>query len=160
MNQLENLLGGRLKQEVQDFTNRYQQGSPMEGYSDQEAMQHYQQIAPNLSPGAYQQAAEQMLSQMSPEQRMQLGQQLQQQAMQQGHQLPALQAGPQQYQSPGPLAQLLTQFHQQQPGLLGQLLGGKGSQGGTTGQLFDSPIAKMALAGIAAFGAKQMLGKI
>lgn len=160
MNQLENVLGGGLNQEVQDFAHRYEQGSPTEGYSDQEAMQRYQQIAPKLSPGAYLQAAGQTLSQMSPEQRTQLGQQLQQQASQQGISFPAVQSAPQQHQSPGPLAQVLTQFHQQQPGLLGQLLGGKGSQGGSTDQIFDSPLAKMALAGIAAYGAKQMLGKL
>jgi hypothetical protein len=160
MNLLENLFGGGQQgqqQDYQDFINRYQQGSPMEGYSGQEAMQRYQQVAPQMPAGDYQQAAEQMLSQMSPEQRMQFGQYVQQQAMQQGYQFPATQMPPEQYQNSGQLAQAMTQMHQQQPGLLGQLLGGGGSNGGSLGQMLDNPLAKMALAGIAAYGAKQML---
>ncbi len=160
MNMLENLLGGgQQKQEFQDFAQRYQQGSPMEGYSEQEAMQRYQQIAPQLPAGEYQQAAEQMLSQMTPEQRLQFGQYVQQQAAQQGYQFPAAQMAPEQYQNTGSLAQAMTQLHQQQPGLLGQLLGGGGGNGGSAGQMLNNPLAKMALAGIAAYAAKQMLGR-
>jgi secreted protein with Ig-like and vWFA domain len=89
MNLLQDLLGGgQKKEEYQDFVNRYQQGQPSEGYTGQEAAQRYQQVATQLPPAAYQQAAEQAFAQMSPEQRMQLAQMLQQQAMQQGSSSP------------------------------------------------------------------------
>jgi hypothetical protein len=160
MNLLENLFGGhQQRQDTQDFINRYQQGSPTEGYTGQEALQRYQQIAPQLPPNQYQQAAEQAFNQMSPEQRTQFMQYLQQQAMQQGYQLPAQQMPQQQNQNAGQLAQMVTQMHQQQPGVLGQLLGGGGGGGGEMGQMLENPVAKMALAGIAAYAAKQVLGR-
>jgi hypothetical protein len=46
------------QQEYQDFVGRYQQGAPHEGYTDQEVMQRYQQVAPNLSPQEYQAAGQ------------------------------------------------------------------------------------------------------
>ncbi len=163
MNLLDDLLGGgQQKQEIQDFVNRFQQGKPTEGYSGQEALQRYQQVATNLPAGDYLQAAEQMLSKMTPEQRTQLSQYIEQQASQQGQKLPAPQASSGQQQNGGGLAQVLTQLHQQQPGLLGQILGGSSGSGnsGGMGQMLDNPIAKMALAGIAAYGAKQVLSKV
>lgn len=159
MNLLQDMFGGGQQgqqHEVQDFIKRYEQGSPAEGYSAQEAAQRYQQIAPQMPAGNYQQAAEQMLSQMTPEQRTQFAQFVQQQAGQQGVQFPAAQMSPQQFQNPGPLAQAMTQMHQQQPGLLGQLLGG--GNGGME-QMMSNPLVKMALAGIAAYGAKQMMSR-
>jgi hypothetical protein len=60
------------------------------------------------------------------------------------------------------LAQLLGGLHQQ-PGLLGQLLGGGaggllgGGGGGGTGGMLGNQLAKAALAGIAAMAAKRML---
>jgi hypothetical protein len=158
--------GGQQRQEMQNFVNRFEQGRPTEGYSGQEALQRYQQVAPNLPAGDYLQAAEQMLSQMTPQQRAELEQYLQQQASQQGVQLPSAQNTPQQpSHSTGGLAQLLTQLHQQQPGLLGQLLGGgsgNGRQGGNggMGQMLENPVAKMALAGIAAYAAKRAIGRL
>ena len=63
-------------------------------------------------------------------------------------------------QDAGYLAQATGRLHQQQPGILGQLLGGAlggGGGGGNQGML-ESPIAKAALAGIAAMAVKQMMG--
>src|SRR5918911_2935357 len=123
------------QQDYQDFVGRYQQGQPHEGYPDQEVVQRYQQVAPNLSPQEHQAAAEQSYTRLSPQERMQLGQYLQQQA-------PGFGQGvsPQQYQDPGYLAQMTAQMHQQQPGLLSGLLGGGGGGG--------NPPLKGALAGI------------
>src|ERR671939_41497 len=129
MNMLEQLLGGgQQRQEYQDFTQRYDQGAPWQGISDQEAYTRFQQVAPQLPPDMYQQSAQQAFERLSPDQRLQLGQYLQQQ--------------------------------EQQPGILGQLLGGAlggGGSGGSQGML-ESPIAKAALAGIAAMAVKQMMG--
>ena len=133
------------QQEYQDFASRYQQGPPHEGYTDQEVMQRYQQVAPNLSPQEYQAAAEQSYARLSPQERMQLGQYLQQQA-------PGFGQGvsPQQYQDPGYLAQVTAQIHQQQPGLLSTLLGGGG--GGS------NPLMKGALAGIVGAAVSRAMG--
>jgi hypothetical protein len=60
MNMLEQLLGGgQQQQEYRDFTQRYDQGAPWQGISDQEAYSRFQQIAPQLPPGMYQQSAQQ-----------------------------------------------------------------------------------------------------
>jgi hypothetical protein len=64
--------------------------------------------------------------------------------------------GPQAYQDSGYLAQQATQLHEQQPGLLGQLLGGGG--GGGSGGVLANPAVKAALSGIAAMAVSNALG--
>lgn len=153
MSFLQQLLGSsQHRQDYQDFVNRYQQGAPAEGYSDQEVANRYQQVAPQLPQQDYIQAAEAAFERMSPDERSKFGQFLQQQAQQQNIVAPNAQAAtPQQLQNPGFLAQLTGQVHQQAPGLLGQLLGG-GSGGG-----LNNTIAKAALAGITAMAAQRMM---
>ena len=160
MNMLEQLLGGgQQQQEYQEFTQRYDQGAPWQGISDQEAYNRFQQVAPQLPPEMYQQSAQQAFARLDPQQRVQLAQYLQQQAQQQNVQFPH-QGGMEAFQDPGYLAQVTGQMHQQQPGILGQLLGGALGAGGGAGSqsMLDSPIAKAALAGIAAMAVKQMMG--
>lgn len=167
MNLLEQVLGGgqQQQQEYQDFTQRYDQGPPWQGISDQEAYSRFQQVAPQLPPAMYQQSAQQAFERLDPRQRMQLAEYLQQQAQQQNVPFPH-QGGMDAFQDPGYLAQVTGQMHQQQPGILGQLLGGAlgggggGGGGGGAGSqsMLDSPIAKAALAGIAAMAVKQMMG--
>jgi len=178
------------QQQYESFVNRYQQGAPAEGYSNQEVMQQYQQVVPQLSPQQFQQAAAQAFANLSPDQRMQFAQMLQQQAQQQGLNVPMQQNVA---QDPNMLAQMTTQVHQQSSGLLGSLLGGLTGQGGGGGQTwqtldpqtrdlfirtwgnraqeewekenakanspFHSPVAKAALAGIAAMAMKSLIGK-
>ncbi len=152
--------GGQFNpQEMQDFVQRYQQGSPSDGYSDQEAVQRFQQVAPQLPPQEFQASAQQAFEQLDPQQRMQLGQQLVQSAQQQGVQIP--QQGTN-FQDSGSLAQMVTNVHQQSPGLLPQLLGAgrsSGQAGGQSAGLLSSPIAKVALAGIAAMAAQRMMSR-
>jgi Ricin-type beta-trefoil lectin domain-like len=151
MGLLDALLGDpSQQQDYQDFAGRYQQGPPHEGYTDQEVLQRYQQVAPNLSPQEYQAAAEQAYARLSPHERLQFGQHLQQQAQQRGYTGFGMGAAAEQYQDPAYLAQATTQLHQQQPGLLGALLGGGGGGG--------NPLAKAALAGIAATAVSKALG--
>jgi hypothetical protein len=163
MSFLDSLLGGGQRQELQEFTQRYDQGAPWQGISDQEAYNRFQQVAPQLPPQVYQQSAQQAFERLDPQQRMQLGQYLQQQAQQQNVPFPH-QGGQEAFQDPGYLAQVTGQMHQQQPGILGQLLGGAlgmgggGGGGGGSQSMLDSPIAKAALAGVAAMAVKQMMG--
>lgn len=168
MNMLENLLGGQQQGDYQNFANRYDQGAPEEGYSGQEVMDRYSQIAPNLPFNNYTQAAEQAFERMSPQQRQEFGQFLQQQAQQHNIDIPQFSQGTSssQFQNSGFLAQALGSLHQQQPGLVGQLLGGVmgggsgniGSSGGGASGILGNPAAKAALAGIAAMAVKQFMG--
>ena len=149
--------GGQRREEYQDFVNRYDTGAPWDGISDQEAYSRYQQVAPQLPPDMYQQSAQDAFSRLTPQQRMQLGQYLQQQSRQQNFNIPDLNRDgiDDRFQDPAYLARATGQLNQQQPGILGDLLGGGG--GGGQGML-QSPIAKAALAGIAAMAVKNMMG--
>jgi hypothetical protein len=154
MNLLENLLGnGQKQQQAQDFSNRFQQGPPDTGYSEHEAQQYYQQIAPQLPAEQYQAAAQQAFEKMSPQDRQTFAQYLHEQAQQQGQAIPGMAPGQYgQYQDPNALARVATQLHQQQPGMLSQILGGGGQSGGM------NPLAKVALGGIAAMAVKNLMG--
>ncbi len=156
MNILQTILGGgQQQQDYQGFVNRYEQGHPSEGYADQEVMDRYQQVAPNLSPAQYQQAAQQSFERMSPQERMQFGQYMQQQAQQSGYPPPFPDANQDgvddRYQDPHYLGQTMGRMQQQHPDMLHQIL----SPGGALG----NPLAKAAVAGIAALAVKQFLGR-
>jgi hypothetical protein len=161
MNLLQNILsGGPQRDDYDDFVQRYEQGHPAEGYSDEEVVNRYQQVSELASPEVYQQSAEEAFARLSPGEREEFAVHLQQQAQQQGVQLPggAQGASMQGFQDPGQLAQITSQLHQEQPGMLGQLLGGGGGSGGLGGML-GNPIAKAALAGITAMAAKRFMGR-
>ena len=169
MDMLAQLLGGgQQRQQYQDFVDRYDQGAPWDGIDDREAYDRYSEVAPRIPPQVYQESAQEAFSRLSPQQRMQLGRYLQQQARQQG--LPSQDLNrdgiDDRFQDPGFLAQATGRLEQQQPGILGQLLGGGGGAGpggmGTGGGLggggmLESPIAKAALAGITAMAVKRMM---
>jgi hypothetical protein len=152
MGLLDNLMGNpQVQQQMQTYVQQYQQGAPHEGYSDQEVLQKYQQVAPQLPTQDYQQAAQEAFNNMPPEQRQQFGQYVEQQLKSQGVQAPGFGGG--NYQDAGYLAQQTAQLHQQQPALLGQLLGGGGGGG-----VLANPAAKAALAGIAAMAISNAMG--
>ena len=182
MGLLGQLFGGdddNQRQRAMDFTNRYDQGAPYDGISDDEAYGHYQQISGQIPPDVYQQSAQEAFSRMGPQERIQFGQHLQQQARQQGIHDSAWDEDDNQYQDPGYLAQVTSRLDQQQPGMLGQLLGGGGGGGlmgggggllggtntgmggvlggGGGGGMLANPLAKAALGGIAAMAMKKMM---
>ena len=101
----------------------------------------------------YQESAQEAFSRLTPQQRLQLGQHLQQQTRQQGYNVPDLNRDgiDDRLQDPAYLAQATGQLHQQQPGILGDLLGG-GGQG-----MLRRSVAKAALAGIAAVAVKKTM---
>lgn len=151
---LQNLLGAPQQQhEYQDFLQRFQQGHPSEGYSDQEAVNRYQQVATQLPPDAYQQSAQEAFARLTPEERMQFAQWLQSRAQQQNVSVPGMGSGADmtRYQDPSALAQATTQMHQQDPDMLTRVLTGQ------TGTALDNPLARAALAGVAAMAARRVL---
>ena len=159
MNLLDDLLGGGQRQaEYQDFTRRYQQGSPYDSITDQEAEDRYRQLAPNLSRDDYRQSAEQAFARLTPQERAEFSRYLRERSRQQGVQLQDYDLNDdgiddRAQQDPRELAEMTTRMRDQQPNILEQLLG-KGGTGGT----FDNPIAKVALAGITAFAAQKIMG--
>jgi hypothetical protein len=158
MGTLDELLGGGGQGgRLQDFLQRYEQGAPADGISDQEALDYHSQVAAVASPEGYEQAAGEAFRRMRPEDREQVGQQLQQGAQAHRVNLGGLLAGGGlgQLRDPGTLAQLAGSLQRQQPGLLGQLLGA-GQRGGHSGGLLANPAARAALGGIAAMVVRQV----
>ncbi len=162
MDLLEMLMGSsQAKAGFEDFLSRFEEGPPSEGYDDQEVLDRYGQVAHKASPSDYQEAAREAFGRLSQADREEFGQLLAGQAQSRGLQIPGL--SPTQSQSLGDLdwlASMTSQIHQQ-PGLLRDLLGGLTGGGGTSssGGLLSSPIAKAALAGIAAMLVKKVLGR-
>ena len=153
----------KVQRYIEDFINSYQQGP--QRISEQEAADRYRQVASQLPPDDYLQAANEAFARMSPEERMQFGRYLGQEAQRQGHDFIDLnQDGIEdRLQDPDYLAQTTSRAHQEQPGLVRQLFGGSGSGGGHTGGstgggMLGSPLAKGVLGGIAAYGLSRMLG--
>jgi len=154
---LDELLGGGQRQgEFKDFVNRYEQGHPSEGYSDQEVVERYRDVAHAVPPDQYAQAAQEALARLSPEERAAFVKMLQERAQARGTALPR-QLG----SEPKDLGQVLTDLHQT-PGRLRDLLGGGGAQAQGAGpspltSILASPLAKAALAGIAAMVVKRVM---
>jgi nucleoid-associated protein YgaU len=160
MGLLDALLGGAQgREDNQGFLQRFEQGPPWEGYSDQEVLKRYGTVAGQASAQEYQQAASEAFARMSPEERVEFGQLLQRKARERQLDLGGLdKSGIKDFQDAQHLAQLTGQVHEQ-PGLLRSILGGSGeAQGQQQAGLLSSPIAKAALAGIAAMAIKKVLG--
>jgi hypothetical protein len=157
---LDDLLGGgRQRQEYSDFVSRYDQGHPSEGYSDKEVMDRYGEVAHRVPRDQYAEAAQEALARMSPEERAGFARMLQQRAQDRGVRLPDNVSA-----SPRDLGQVLTDLHQT-PGQLRDLLGGGSgapagaAESGGVSSMLSSPLAKAALAGIAAMVVKRAMGR-
>ena len=161
MNLLEMLMGNsETRGGFEDFMNRFEDGPPSEGYDDREVLDRYGEVAHKVSPSDYKQAARDAFGRLSQADREEFGQLLAGQARSRRLDLPGL--APAQGQGFGDLDWLTNMTNQihQQPGLLRDLLGGLTGTGGTgsSGGLLSNPLAKAALAGIAAMLVKRALG--
>ena len=154
---LDDLLGGGQRQrDFTDFVKRFEQGHPSEGYSDQEVIDRYSDVAHAVPPDQYAQAVQEALARLSPEERAAFLKMLQERAQTRGVALPR-QVGP----DPKDLGQVVTDLHET-PGRLRDLLGGGSAQAQGAGSsplagMFASPLAKAALAGIAAMVVKRVM---
>ena len=161
MNLLEMLMGNsQAKEGFKDFLKRFEKGPPSEGYEDQEVLDRYGEVAHKASSPDYEQAARDAFGHLSQADREEFGQLLAGQARSRRLDLPGL--TPTQGQGFGDvdwLSNITSQIHQQ-PGLLRDLLGGlTGAKGASSsGGIFSNPLAKAALAGIAAMLVKKALG--
>lgn len=174
--------GGRnRREEYREFAERYDRGAPYEDISDEEAAERYREVAPNLSDDEYRASAREAFSRMSPQERVQFGQQLRGRARDQGHGdfVDRDHDGQDdRFQDPDYLAGMMGNMHSRQPDMLGQLMGGMmggsgggmlgglmgggsdmmGSRSGSGGGMMGNPVAKAAMAGIAAMAVKRMMG--
>jgi hypothetical protein len=156
---LDELLGGGQRQkEYKDFVNRYEQGDPSVGYSDQEVLKRYGEVAHAVPRDQYAQAAQEALSKLSPEQRAAFVKMLQEQAAARGVKLPQELAP-----EPKELGEVLTDLHQK-PGQLRDVLGGGNVQpqeqsagSSPIAEILASPMAKAVLAGVAAMVVKRVM---
>ena len=123
---LDDLLGGgQRRQDYTDFVRRYDQGHPSEGYSDQEVMDRYRDVAHAVPRDEYAQAAQEALARLSPEERAGFVKMLQQRAEARGVPLSGNVST-----NPRDLGQVLTNIHET-PGRLRDLFGSGGERGGT-----------------------------
>jgi len=172
---LQDLFGGDdddRRTRARDFVSRYEQGPIDQGYSDEEAYQHFQQVSQRVDPDTMERAAQQAFARMDPSQRAQVAQYMQQRG---GYQMSGgMQDDPRQ------LAGMVSQMHRENPSGLASLFGGGGGGGGGIGEAIGSllgggndnqrrgessgggfpggTIGKVALGGIAAFAMKELMG--
>ena len=154
------LAGGQRQEEYSNFLDRYEQGHPSQGYSDQEVLTRYGEVSHAVPPDQYAQAAQEALSKLSPEERAAFVKMLQDRAATRGVTLPG-QVAPE----PKDLGQVLTDLHKK-PGQLRDMLGGgavqpqaQGSGSSPITDILSSPMAKAVLAGIAAMVVKRVMGQ-
>jgi len=156
---LDELMGGGQRQkEYRDFVDRYEQGNPSEGYSDQEVLKRYGDVSHAVPPDQYAQAATEALSKLSPEERAAFVKMLQQRAAARGVTVP-----PQVAPEPKELGEVLTDLHGR-PGQLRDILASGDAQPHEQAQpsnpiidILASPQAKAVLAGIAAMVVKRVM---
>ena len=143
------LAGGNVGRVFDDFVNRYEQGHPAEGYSDQEVLDRYRDVAHAVPQDQYAQAATEALARLSPEERAQA----------RGVTLPA-QVG----SDPKDLGRVVTDLHET-PGQLTDILSGGSRSSASSSSpasspvasVLASPLARAALAGIAAMVVKRVV---
>jgi len=137
---------------LEDFSQRFDKGSPWDGFDEQEAEERHRQVADHLSPAEYGDSARDVLARLSPQERRQIGRQLSQRSREVGVDFDADDDGnDDRYEDPGVLGGLLGGLQGRQPGGLSQLLGGGGGGGGG--------LNKVLLGGIAAMATKRVLGR-
>ena len=113
------------KEELQDFTQRYDQGQPWEGISDDEAREQYDKVAPQLDDREYEESARESFERLEPEQRKEAAREL----------------GVGETDDPDELARETNRVRKEKPDLLQQLM--------------SNPAIKGAVAGIAASAVKK-----
>ena len=152
------LSSGQIQKEYRDFVDRYEQGSPSEGYSDQEVLKRYGDVSHAVPPDQYAQAAIEALGKLSPEERAAFLKMLQDRAEARGVALPR-QVEPE----PKEMGEVLTDLHGK-PGQLRDILGGGDAQAQEQTQpsnpiidILASPQAKAVLASIAAMVVKRVM---
>ena len=157
MNNLMEMLGGDggRRQDYEDFVQRFDRGAPWTGIDDGEARSRYEEVSSQLTDDEYELSAREAFDRLDPQQRREMAQMLRQQGRQRQVDLGEFDRDDDDSLSdPRQLARMSRHVRNQQPGGLGALLGGGG---GGAGGMMGNPLAKAALAGVAAMAAKRMM---
>ena len=148
------------RRRARDFVDRYERGS-YDQIGDDEVLHNYRTATSNLSPDEYQRAAADAVRQLSPEQRRELRRELKRRSRDR------FDASD---DSPEELARTMRRADEEDQGSggLAGLFGfggsdasddrsrGDKSQDGGIGGMLDNPVAKIAMAGVAAMVAKKL----
>jgi hypothetical protein len=113
------------KEKLQDFAQRYDQGKPWEGISDDEARERHDQVASQLDDNEYEESARESFERLDPQERREAARQLD--------------AGD--TDDPAELARATNKARKEKPDMLQQLM--------------SNPAIKGAVAGIAASAVKK-----
>lgn len=154
----------RRRGRARDFVSRYEQGAPHEGYDDDEVIQNYRSVERHMSDDDFEEAATGAFGRMSAQDRTQMRDMMQQR----GGGRVAVQSD-----DPRELARAASRYRREESGGGGLLsmfgMGGDGGGGGDLmsaargggggGGMMDNPMAKAALAGVAAMAMKKMVGR-
>jgi hypothetical protein len=185
---MKGLFGGGDEGEVQqkaaqaeDFVKRYEQGDPAEGYSTEEAVEHYKQVAAVVSPEQLQKATQKSVQRLTPEERQDFAKMLQQRQAGQVPQREGAEAaggmglddilgsllgggmsqtGATSGGGGGGLGDILGSFMggmTEQPGATRTGAAQQGGGGFDIGDILSNPAAKAVLAGVAAYGMKEIM---
>jgi hypothetical protein len=115
------------REQLQDFAQRYDQGQPWEGISDDEAKKRYDEVSGQLDDNEYEQSARESFERLQPEQRREAARSLE----------------VDETDDPAELARATSRMRKEKPDMMGQLM--------------SNPALKGAVAGIAANAAKKFL---
>jgi hypothetical protein len=115
------------RNKLQDFTQRYDQGAPWEGISDDEAREQHDRVAAQLDDREYEESARESFQRLDPSQRKEAAR--------------SLQVG--ETDDPQELARATARARKEKPDMLASLM--------------SNPALKGAVAGIAANAAKRFL---
>ncbi len=151
MDFLQSVLGhpGRERDDYQDFVDRFTTGDPKEGYTQEEAITRYEEIAPRLPDDEYEESAARAFERLTPDERRQFGEWMRDRAREQGTALPEL-SGEARFDDARELARTTRRIRREQPNLLQQAFG--------EGGVLSNPVAKVVAAGIAAMAAQRLMG--
>lgn len=113
------------RDKLQDFAQRYDQGQPWEGISDDEAREQHDRVAAQLDDNEYEESARESFQRLDPDQRREVARSLE----------------IDETEDPGELASATARVRKEKPDMLQQLMG--------------NPAVKGAVAGIAAQAVKK-----
>jgi hypothetical protein len=156
MDVLKNIFGGGTPDDYERRAQRYQQGyqggqGRYDDLDDDDVYDRYQRTLQHAPPEVVEQAHAEAFSRLPVDQRQQIVDQFRRahQDPRQPFQYPQFSGGPDDY-DPARLGRMAGQAQRQQPDLLQQVLGSGGA--------LSNPMAKMAMAGVAAMAAQRMMG--
>lgn len=151
---LKNIFGGGTPDNYEQRSQQYQQGyqrGNVGHLDDNEVFDRYQRTVQQAPPDVVEQAHQEAFNRLPPAERQRIVDQFRQASNDpnQPFSYPGFTNGPQDY-DPRQMGGMFRQAQQQQPDLLQQVLGPGGA--------LSNPMAKMAMAGVAAIAAQRLMG--